>query len=262
MEGVPITQTGLLTRAEFRRRNDRVNSTVLICYLAGFIGGCLFPIAGLVARHLMGPAFPESVVLPTLGATVLLWVAGPVGGVIAGSVLRRRFALRCPRCGESLVDDANWSRILSPGICPRCGAPVFADAAPMAPAFSSRDDFLAKHADFRRDRLRFRLNSALGFGLAAAGLGGVVILYPPLAAHATLAIPFGILILMGGFWLFARYRWGSDPRGPDLRCRGCGKELANLAFRLQNPMIVRVLRTGACPYCAAPLFPVDAPATR
>jgi hypothetical protein len=119
----------LLTRPEFCRRKRQVNVAVVAFFGISFALGCLVPIAGWLARLVMGPAFPEWTVLPGIGVTIVLWVAALVGGVTTGGVLIRHRGLVCHHCGAALTDTAGRSRVLSPGVCERCGLPVFADFA-------------------------------------------------------------------------------------------------------------------------------------
>jgi hypothetical protein len=248
----------LLTRAEFRLRKDRINAWVLALYLGGFLLGCLVPIGGMIARSVMGSAFPESAVAPTLGAMIVLWIAGPLGALLAPPVVVRTLGLRCPYCGGSLADRRGWARVVSPGLCMDCGRPVFADPTSLGPVFESRDAFVAQHPSFGMQRQRYDRRTPVlwvGLMLAGLGLGATVVLHAPLV----FAIAFAVLGLIAAA-SFHRHSEESRPSEvTGVPCPSCGGELVNVGIRRQRDLIDRVLATGACPYCGAPLFPVRQP---
>lgn len=129
----------------------------------------------------------------------------------------------------------------------------------MVPVFASRAAFAAKHAAFSEERWRDDRTSYIVFALAVLGLLMAAALYPPLAAHATAAIALGLVVLFAGLYLHGRRRWGALYVIAGYRCPGCDGELVSLGYRLRQRLLLYILRTGACPFCATPLFPVSTP---
>ena len=165
-----------------------------------------------------------------------------------------RKRLRCPLCGESIL---NSSSTLYHGRCVTCGKTICENSLPAEPTITKL--LPMNHAKFRREIKRWSRCNPIVISAAVAAMFAIFIAGAvwsiPLATalHASDGIIFAIFSCLGLVAFFIAISLGIKHLAPKISCPHCGKAVWGATEWM------RVSLFSACPYCNTRILPDEPP---